>query len=88
MKPSARMALLPMLIVLLLIPSFAFSEELKVRQARPDEIGKKAWCPIMDFNFEVKATTPVIDYKGKSIYSCCPCCPQEFKKNPDKYMTR
>ena len=88
MKPCARMVLLTMLIVCLLIPSFVFSEELKVRQARPDEIGKKAWCPIMDFNFEVKAATPVIDYKGKSIYFCCEGCPGEFMKNPDKYLAQ
>ncbi len=88
MNSHVRVALLAVLIVLLLVPSLAFSEELRVREARPDEIGKKAWCPVMDFNFEVKAGTPVIDYKGKSIYFCCEGCPQEFQKDPDKYLAQ
>jgi YHS domain-containing protein len=88
MKPIVRIALLGMLIGLLLIPSLTFSQELKVRQAHPDEIGMKAWCPIMDYNFDVKAGTPVIDYKGKSIYFCCEGCPAEFKKDPDKYLVQ
>ncbi len=29
-----------------------------------------------------------VDYKGKRIYFCCPACPDEFKKNPDKYMKK
>ncbi len=41
MTPHVRMILLGMLIGLLLIPSSALSEELKVRQARLDEIGVK-----------------------------------------------
>jgi len=88
MSAHVRIALLAMLVVLLLIPAFSFSQELKVRQARPDEIGKKAWCPIMDFNFEVKTSTPVIDYKGKSFYFCCEGCSQEFLKDPDKYLAQ
>jgi YHS domain-containing protein len=83
-----RISLVVMLVVLLLIPPFAFAEELKTRPANPREIGKKAWCPIMDFNFEVKAGTPVIDYKGKSFYFCCEGCPQEFRKDPDKYLAQ
>jgi YHS domain-containing protein len=85
MNTVYRIFLVTVLIGLLLIPSVAFSQVLKVRQARPDEIGMKAWYPIMDYNFEVKAGTSVIDYKGKSFYFCCPGCPIELKKNPEKY---
>jgi len=88
MKPLVRIALLGLLIGLLLIPSSALSDELKVRQPRPDEIGMKAWCPVMDYNFDVKASTAVIDYKGKSFYFCCEGCPAEFRKNPDKYLAQ
>jgi len=88
MKPLVRIALLGLLIGLLLIPSSALSEELGVRQARPDEIGIKARCPVMDYNFEVKAGTAVIDYKDKSFYFCCEGCPQEFKQNPGKYTVQ
>ena len=88
MKPLVRIALSGLLIGLLLISSSALSDELKVRHARPDEIGMKAWCPVMDYDFEVKAGTSVIDYKGKSVYFCCESCPAEFKKNPDKYLAQ
>jgi YHS domain-containing protein len=86
MKQFARMAILGLLLSLLVIPSVAFSEELKVRPATPAEIGKKAWCPVMDFDFDVKAGTQVIDYRGKSFYFCCEGCPQEFLKDPDRYL--
>ena len=86
MRTLARIALQGLLIVLLLIPSIALSEELKARPATPGEVGKKAWCPVMNFNFDVKAGTQVIDYKGKSFYFCCEGCPQEFLKDPDKYL--
>jgi len=88
MTPLVRMALFGKLIGLLLIPSLTFSQEINTRQPKPNEIGMKAWCPIMDYNFEVKASTSVIDYKGKSFYFCCEGCPAEFKKDPDKYMAQ
>ncbi len=88
MTPLVRMALFGMLIGLLLIPSLTFSQELNTRQPKPNEIGMKAWCPIMDYNFEVKASTSVIDYKGKSFYFCCAGCPSEFKQNPEKYTVQ
>jgi len=88
MKPLTRIVLVKVLIGALLIPSLTFSQELKIRQPRPDEIGMKAWCPVMDYNFEVKASTSVIDYKGKSFYFCCEGCPAEFKKDPDKYLSQ
>jgi Cu+-exporting ATPase len=88
MKRLNRIALVVMLLGVLLIPSTAFSQELKTRQPNPKEIGLKTWCPIMDYNFDVKAGTPVVDYKGKSIYFCCEGCPAEFMKNPDKYAAQ
>jgi YHS domain-containing protein len=88
MKPLTRIVLVTVLIGALLIPSVTFSQELKIRQPKPDEIGRKAWCPIMDYTFDVKATTSVIDYKGKSFYFCCEGCPAEFKKDPDKYLAQ
>ena len=28
------------------------------------------------------------DYKGKRIYFCCQSCIDEFKKNPEKYISQ
>jgi YHS domain-containing protein len=88
MNSLNRIALAVILLGMLLIPSSAFTQEVKSRQLNSNEIGLKAWCPIMDYNFEVKASTSVIDYKGKSFYFCCEGCPAEFKKDPDKYLAQ
>lgn len=40
-------------------------------------------CPVMAgaINKNISA-----EHKGKKVYFCCDSCPQEFKKNPDKYV--
>ncbi len=42
-------------------------------------------CPVMGSPINKNI---YVDYKGKRIYFCCPACPEEFKKNPDKYMKK
>ncbi|WP_029897630.1 YHS domain-containing protein [Desulfohalovibrio reitneri] len=42
-------------------------------------------CPIMGYQPNEKLYT---DYKGKRIYFCCPSCPEQFKKDPEKYMQK
>jgi len=64
---------------------FTGAGELLVRQPARDEIGKAVTCPVMNSAFEVAQDTPVVDYKGKSYYFCCPACIEEFKKDPDRY---
>ena len=40
-------------------------------------------CPVMKapINKEI-----FVEYEGKKVYFCCPGCPEEFKKNPEKYL--
>jgi len=42
-------------------------------------------CPVMGgpINKDI-----YVDYQGKRIYFCCPACPEEFKKDPDKYLKK
>lgn len=42
-------------------------------------------CPIMGgpINKELYA-----DYKGQRVYFCCMACPEEFNKNPEKYIAK
>jgi YHS domain-containing protein len=40
-------------------------------------------CPVMGDPINKKYYA---DYKGHRIYFCCNGCPEEFKKNPEKYM--
>ncbi|PKL15872.1 MAG: YHS domain-containing protein [Spirochaetae bacterium HGW-Spirochaetae-5] len=28
------------------------------------------------------------DYKGNRIYFCCSSCPEDFKKDPEKYVKK
>ncbi|HEX5472918.1 MAG TPA: YHS domain-containing protein [Lacipirellulaceae bacterium] len=29
-----------------------------------------------------------VEYKGKKVYFCCPHCPEAFKANPEKYLSK
>lgn len=40
-------------------------------------------CPVMGNEIDKNI---YVDYKGKRIYFCCSGCPDEFNKNPEKYM--
>lgn len=62
--------------------------ELTTRSPYKDEIGKEAICPVMVSKHKVKAKTEVIDYKGESYYFCCSGCPDQFKKDPDRYAKK
>lgn len=47
--------------------------------------GNQTVCPVMGFAIDERIFT---DYQAKRIYFCCPSCPPEFKKDPDKYVDR
>jgi YHS domain-containing protein len=42
-------------------------------------------CPVLGNPINKNVYT---DYEGKRIYFCCAGCPQEFKKDPAKYMKK
>lgn len=42
-------------------------------------------CPVMGGSINRNIYT---DYKGERIYFCCPGCPEEFKKNPGRYLKK
>ena len=42
-------------------------------------------CPVLGGNIDKKV---FIDYQGKRIYFCCPGCPAEFSKDPEKYLKK
>jgi YHS domain-containing protein len=29
-----------------------------------------------------------IEYQGKKVYFCCKGCPEEFQKDPNKYLSK
>src|SRR3954468_17509707 len=63
---------------------FAFSPAFGADKAAAEAkkpINKK--CPVEGGDVDPKVTT---EYKGKLIGFCCDGCPDEFKKDPAKYM--
>jgi len=42
-------------------------------------------CPVMGWDID---KSKFVDYKGSRVYFCCASCPEEFKKNPEKYMKK
>lgn len=42
-------------------------------------------CPIQGGEINKSIFT---DYKGYRIYFCCKGCPEEFQKDPEKYMKK
>ncbi|QJB57025.1 hypothetical protein [Pseudodesulfovibrio sp. zrk46] len=47
------------------------------------ETGDQKLCPVMGFEINRDLFS---DYMDKRIYFCCPICPPEFKRSPEKYM--
>lgn len=59
----------------------------KTEQAETEsDIGKEAICPVRKEKFTITAKSPMVEYKGKKYYFCCPGCDKEFMKDPEKYL--
>ncbi len=50
------------------------------------KIGDRTRCPVSGDLFTVTADSPHADYNGKTYYFCCASCPDDFKKDPAKYV--
>ena len=75
----------------LLVGLAAVALSTTVRAAdKPKEPTKKLHCAVETKNeIDVKKATAdkmFADYKGNRYFFCCPGCPEEFKKNPAKYV--
>ncbi len=42
-------------------------------------------CPVLGGEIDKRL---YVDYKGYRIYFCCKGCPEEFMKDPEKYMKK
>ena len=43
-------------------------------------------CPVTETKIDPAKAYSKMEYKGKMYYFCCAGCPDEFKKNPEKYV--
>lgn len=57
-----------------------------VKQPGEATVGDKTVCPVSKEEFTVTASSPKVDYKGKTYYFCCGGCDAKFKENPEKFL--
>ncbi len=63
-----------------------YKTKLEEPMAEPTSTGPvNKICPVMGGKVDPKIT---VTHMGKTIGLCCPACVDEFKKNPDKYMSK
>ncbi len=49
----------------------------------------KLWCPVMDTEVEsVEKAVGYQDVDGVRYYFCCAGCPEPFKEDPNKYVSK
>lgn len=70
----------PIIMIAVIVSTMSWTE--KPVDAAP---GNQPLCPVMGFEINRELFT---DYKSKRIYFCCPACPPEFKKTPEKFMAK
>lgn len=49
-------------------------------------LGDRTLCMISNEEFVVAASSPKVEYQGKTYYFCCKGCDTDFKKDPEKYL--
>jgi YHS domain-containing protein len=73
-----------MVSLLLLVGGFIMSGISAAKVEGAEKKGKpQTICPVMGDPIDKKY---YVDYKGYRIYFCCSSCPDDFKKNPEKYI--
>lgn len=55
---------------------------------KPEESAKLVKCPVTGSTINPAKAYAKTVYKGKTYYFCCAGCPEEFKKNPQKYLKK
>ena len=71
-------------IILMFLFAFSvISADLGSKLSAADKVQAK--CPVMGGDVD---KSKFADYKGNRVYFCCAGCPDEFKKNPDKYVKK
>ncbi len=74
-------------IILLVAGLFMAGTAINATQAEAKAAQNKAQtaCPVLGDAIDKRL---YVDYKGYRIYFCCKGCPEEFMKNPEKYMKK
>jgi YHS domain-containing protein len=66
--------------------SFAITPDSESTSSKAVNVGNKI-CPVTDEKIDENAKV-TYEYQGKIYNFCCAACPEEFKKDPDKYIQK
>lgn len=86
--PKNKMRFMGAVVFLMVLVPLSVSCNTKASKVALDKsmIGTQAVCPVTGDTFTIHERTPVVQYRGKEYYMCCPGCDTEFMKAPDEYM--
>lgn len=52
------------------------------------KVGDTTKCPVSGEEFVVEATSPHVEYEGKTYYLCCSGCLKKVQAEPAKYLKK
>jgi Cu+-exporting ATPase len=58
----------------------------KPHSTKVNKLKTEIKCPVTGGKVDPATAYAKSIYKGKTYYFCCAGCPEEFKKNPKKYV--
>jgi len=51
-------------------------------------VGDTTTCPVSGEEFVVEASSPKIEFEGKTYYTCCAGCAKKVQADPAKYLKK
>jgi YHS domain-containing protein len=74
--------------ILIVVIAFALAAALSAcGQGDPWEQGfANRICPVQGGEIDTANAALVVEHEGEKIGFCCPGCPEEFRRTPDRYM--
>jgi len=85
------MKIFTVLILIMFIIGVGYSSNAilkSTQEAGKKDIQKKVKCPVTGGTIDPAKAYAKTTYKGKTYYFCCAGCPEQFKKNPEKYIKK
>lgn len=88
MKNSKGWSVILLLILIGAQVSFGAAMKKDKMTAKMKKTEAEVKCPVTGGRVDPATAKLKTVYKGKTYYFCCPGCPEQFKKNPEKYIKK
>ncbi|AKU97720.1 Lead, cadmium, zinc and mercury transporting ATPase [Labilithrix luteola] len=59
-----------------------------VKEPGEAKVGDTTKCPVSGEEFTVEASSPKVEYEGKTYYFCCGGCKKKFEADPAKFAKK